>query len=67
MAGVLDPQVAKTIQVTLKDLMKCIKKCEASRKVSEAVLDFVNTYHKETESEGTLTMSNQSKLVKSYQ
>jgi len=67
MAGVSDPQVAKTIQVTLKDLMKCLKKCEASRKVSEAGLDIVNTYHKEIETEGTLTVSNQSKLVKSYQ
>jgi len=67
MAAVSDPQAAKTIQLTLKELMKTLKKCEGSRKVSEAGLEIVNTQHKEVETEGVLTVANQGKLIKSYQ
>jgi len=64
---VSDPQAAKTIQLTLKELMKTLKKCDAGRKVSEAGLDIVNSQHKEVETEGILSVANQGKLVKSYQ
>jgi len=47
--------------------MKTLKKCDASRKVSEAGLDIVNTQHKEVETEGVLSVASQGKLVKSYQ
>jgi len=47
--------------------MKTLKKCEGSRKVSEAGLEIVNTQHKEVETEGVLTVANQGKLIKSYQ
>eukprot|EP00090_Calanus_glacialis_P037152 TRINITY_DN6371_c0_g1_i1.p1 TRINITY_DN6371_c0_g1~~TRINITY_DN6371_c0_g1_i1.p1 ORF type:complete len:290 (-),score=115.10 TRINITY_DN6371_c0_g1_i1:82-951(-) len=67
MAAVSDPQAAKTIQLTLKELMKTLKKCDAGRKVSEAGLDIVNSQHKEVETEGLLSVANQGKLVKSYQ
>lgn len=67
MAAVSDPQAAKTIQLTLKELMKTLKKCDAGRKVSEAGLDIVNSQHKEVEAEGLLSVANQGKLVKSYQ
>lgn len=46
---VSDPQAAKTIQLTLKELMKTLKKCDATRKISEAGLDIVNAQHKEVE------------------
>ena len=52
MAAVSDPQAAKTIQLTLKELMKTLKKCDGGRKVSEAGLDIVNSQHKEVEAEG---------------
>jgi len=64
---VSDPQAAKTIQLTLKELMKTLKKCDAGRKVSEAGLDIVNSQHKEVEAEGLLSVANQGKLIKSYQ
>lgn len=67
MAAVSDPQAAKTIQLTLKELMKTLKKCDAGRKVSEAGLDIVNSQHKEVEAEGLLSVANQGKLIKSYQ
>jgi len=67
MAAVSDPQAAKTIQLTLKELMKTLKKCEGSRKVSETGLEVVNTQHKEVESEGVLSVASQGKLMKSYQ
>jgi len=67
MATVSDPQGAKAIQLTLKELMKTLKKCEASRKVSEAGLEVVNTQHKEVETEGILSVENQVKLLSSYQ
>jgi len=67
MAAVSDPQAAKTIQLTLKELMKTLKKCDATRKLSEAGLDIVNAQHKEVESEGMLSVANQGKLMKTYQ
>lgn len=67
MAAVSDPQAAKTIQLTLKELMKTLKKCDAGRKVSEAGLDIVNSQHKEVETDGLLSVASQGKLVKSYQ
>jgi len=67
MAAVSDPQAAKTIQLTLKELMKTLKKCDATRKISEAGLDIVNAQHKEVESEGMLSVANQGKLMKTYQ
>lgn len=67
MAAVADPQAAKTIQLTLKELMKTLKKCDSARKVSEAGLDVVNAQHKEVEAEGLFSVASQGKLVKSYQ
>eukprot|EP00092_Neocalanus_flemingeri_P001443 GFUD01001541.1.p1 GENE.GFUD01001541.1~~GFUD01001541.1.p1 ORF type:complete len:290 (+),score=110.65 GFUD01001541.1:1752-2621(+) len=67
MAAVSDPQAAKTIQLTLKELMKTLKKCEGGRKVSETGLEVVNTQHKEVETEGVLSVASQGKLLKSYQ
>lgn len=67
MSAVSDPQAAKTIQITLKELMKTLKKCDATRKISEAGLDIVNTQHKEVEAEGMLSVVNQGKLIKTYQ
>jgi len=67
MSAVSDPQAAKTIQITLKELMKTLKKCDATRKISEAGLDIVNTQHKEVEAEGVLSVVNQGKLIKTYQ
>jgi len=62
-----DPHAAKTIQLTLKELMKTLKKCDATRKISEAGLDIANAQHKEVETEGMLSVANQSKLMKTYQ
>jgi len=67
MAAVSDPHAAKTIQLTLKELMKTLKKCDATRKVSEAGLDIANAQHKEVETEGMLSVANQGKLMKTYQ
>jgi len=67
MAAVSDPVAAKTIQLTLKELMKTLKKCDATRKISEAGLDIANAQHKEVETEGMLSVANQSKLMKTYQ
>ena len=67
MAAVSDPHAAKTIQLTLKELMKTLKKCDATRKISEAGLDIANAQHKEVETEGMLSVANQGKLMKTYQ
>merc|ERR1712025_1161224 len=67
MAAVSDPHAAKTIQLTLKELMKTLKKCDTTRKISEAGLDIANAQHKEVETEGMLSVANQGKLMKTYQ
>ena len=52
MAALSDRQAAKILQLTLKELMRTLKKCDAGRKVSEAGLDIANSQHKEVEAEG---------------
>ena len=59
MAVAADPQATKTIQLTLRDLTKQLKKVETTRKVSEVGLEAVNALHSEVEAEGVLSVTNQ--------
>jgi hypothetical protein len=67
MSAGADPQAAKTIQTSLKDLMKSLRRYEECRKSSLSSLEAVNSTHAGIQAEEKLTPTAQAKLLKQYQ
>lgn len=67
MSAVADPQAAKSIQSSLKELMKSLRRYEEVRKSSLTSLEAINSSHRQAEAEDKLTPAGQSKLLKQYQ
>jgi len=67
MSAGADPQAAKTIQTSLKDLMKSLRRYEECRKSSLSSLEAVNSTHSGIQAEEKLTPTAQTKLLKQYQ
>ena len=67
MSAGADPQAAKSIQTSLKDLMKCLRRYDELRKSSLSSLESINSTHKSVVGEEKLTPTAQAKLLKQYQ
>ena len=67
MSSVSDPQAAKSIQTSLKDLMKSLRRYDDCRKSSLSSLETINATHRLAEAEEKLTPTSQNKLLKQYQ
>jgi len=67
MSAGADPQAAKSIQTSLKDLMKSVRRYDELRKSSLSSLESVNSTHTAILAEEKLTPTVQTKLLKQYQ
>jgi hypothetical protein len=67
MSAGADPQAAKSIQTSLKDLMKSLRRYEEFRKSSVSSLESINSTQRMVVGEEKLTPTGQAKLLKQYQ